>query len=252
MTKTYQFFHPKEVHPKQWRVVGVQNITHPMPRKPEWRTLGPERSKLRSCQPSCTSQNEQDECETLSKKVEYKDMEYVNFKPITDLEKEIFSKCSINQPPMSYPSPLKVSDKLTPCSKTTYSNVTHWFQQSQSNVDKFWKDDIALVKTLRQYHFASNVLEGHTQWKFQKYRILHQVIDVIAIHLEGMNRCLDFHGTTPVDQGFRHCVLNLHCLKAMALKEVKHLMMVIMLDKDHIHYSDTFGNVFKEDTLHRK
>ena len=100
-------------------------------------------------------------------------MEYVTFDPVTDLEKEIFSKCSFDQPPMSDPSPLKMSDKPSPCSKTTYSNVTHWLQQSQKDVDTFWKDDTALVKDLRQYHFASNVLEGHTQWKFQKSRILH-------------------------------------------------------------------------------
>ena len=81
-------------------------------------------------------------------------MEYVTFNPVTDLEKEIFSKCSFNQPPMSDPSPLKVSDKLSPCSKTTYSNATCWLQQSQSNIDKFWRDDTALVKALRQYHFA--------------------------------------------------------------------------------------------------
>ena len=99
-------------------------------------------------------------------------MEYLTFKSIMELEKEIFSKCSLNQLPMSYPSPLKGSDKPSPCSKTTYSNATHWLQQSQDNIDKFWKDDMALVKALRQYHFASNILEGHTQWKFQKSRIL--------------------------------------------------------------------------------
>ena len=29
-------------------------------------------------------------------------------------------------------------------------------------------------------------------------------------------------------------------------------MMVIMLDEEHMHYSDTFGNIFKEDTLCKK
>ena len=114
---------------------------------------------------------------------------------------------------MSDPSPLKMLDKPSPCSKTTYSSVTHWLQQNHSNVDTFWKDDMALVKAPRQYHFASNVLEGCTQWKFQKSRILHPVLDVIAIHLEDMNRCLDFCSTMPVDQGFRHHDLNLHHLK---------------------------------------
>ena len=35
-------------------------------------------------------------------------------------------------------------------------------------------------------------------------------------------------------------------------KEVEHLMMVIMLDEDHTHYSDAFGNIFEEDTLRKK
>ena len=179
-------------------------------------------------------------------------MEYVTFDPVTDLEKEIFSKCSFDQPLMSDLSPLKMSDKPSPCSKTPYNNATHWLQHSQSNIDTFWKNDMALVKALRQYHFASNILEGQTQWKFQKSRILHWVLNVIAIHLEGMNRSLDFHGTTPTDQGFRHHDPNLCCLKATAVKEVKHLMMVIVFDEDHTHYSDAFGNIFKEDTLHKK
>ena len=62
---------------------------------------------------------------------------------------------------------------------------------------------MALVKALRQYHLISNVLEGQTQWKFQKSWILHWVLDVIAINMESMKRCLDFHDSTPVDQGFR-------------------------------------------------
>ena len=28
--------------------------------------------------------------------------------------------------------------------------------------------------------------------------------------------------------------------------------MIIVLDEDHIHYSDAFGNIFKEDTLWKK
>ena len=60
------------------------------------------------------------------------------------------------------------------------------------------------MKALRQYHFASNVLEGRTQWKFQKSRILHKVLDVIALNMESMGRCLDFHDSTPMDQEFQH------------------------------------------------
>ena len=29
-------------------------------------------------------------------------------------------------------------------------------------------------------------------------------------------------------------------------------MMIIMLDEDHTHYSDAFGNIFEEDTLYKK
>ena len=65
-------------------------------------------------------------------------------------------------------------------------------------------------------------------------------------------RCLDYHGTTPVDQTFRHHDSNLHHLKTVALAEVQHLMMIIVLDEDHMHYSDAFGNIFKEDTLCKK
>ena len=62
---------------------------------------------------------------------------------------------------------------------------------------------MALVKALRQYHFTSNVLEGQTQWRFQKSWILHKVLDVIALNLESTGRCLDFHDSMPVDQEFQ-------------------------------------------------
>ena len=60
------------------------------------------------------------------------------------------------------------------------------------------------MKALRQYHFASNVLEGQTQWKFQKLWILHKVLDVIALNMESTGRCLDFRDSMPVDQEFQH------------------------------------------------
>ena len=87
-------------------------------------------------------------------------MRYLTFAPVTELEHFIFEKCSFNQPPISHLSPLWASDKPSLSSKSTYSETTHWLQQSQSNIDHFWKKDMALVKALRQYHFASNVLEG--------------------------------------------------------------------------------------------
>ena len=129
---------------------------------------------------------------------------YLTFAQVTELEHFIFEKCSFDQPPISHPSPLRDSDKPSLSSKSTYSKMTHWLQQSQSNIDHFWKKDTALVKALRQYHLTSNILEGQTQWKFQKSQILHRVLDVIAINMESMKRCLDFHDSMPMDQGFRH------------------------------------------------
>ena len=128
---------------------------------------------------------------------------YLMFAPVTELEQFISEKCSFDQPPISHPSPLWASDKPSLSSKSTYSKTTCWLQQSQNNIDHFWKKDMALVKALRQYHFTSNVLEGQTQWKFQKSWILHKVLDVIAINMESMKRCLDFHDSMPVDQEFR-------------------------------------------------
>ena len=134
---------------------------------------------------------------------EYKEMHYLTFALVTELEHFIFEKCSFDQPPISHPSPLWDSYKPSPSSKSTYSERTHWLQQSQSNIDHFWKKDTALVKALRQYHLASNILEDQTQWKFQKSWILHRVLDVIAVNMESTKRCLDFYDLTPVDQGVR-------------------------------------------------
>ena len=179
-------------------------------------------------------------------------MHYLTFAPVTELEQFIFEKCSFDQPPISHPSPLWASDKPSLSSKSTYSETTHWLQQSQNNFDHFWKKDMALVKALRQYHFTSNVLDGQTQWKFQKSWILHKVLDVIAVNMESMKRCLDFCDSMPMDQEFRCQDPNLHCLKAVAVKEVAHLTMILILDEDHTHYSDAFGNIFKSRALCRK
>ena len=78
------------------------------------------------------------------------------------------------------------------------------------------------------------------------------MLDVIAVNMESMKRCLDFHDLTPVDQEFRHQDLNLHHLKAVAVKEVAHLTMILILDEDHTHYSDAFGNIFKSRALCKK
>ena len=96
------------------------------------------------------------------------------------------------------------------------------------------------------------MLEGWTQWKFQKLQILHKVLDVIALNMESTGRCLDFRDLMPMDQGFRHRDLNLRHLKAVVVKEVGHLTMVLVLDEDHMHYSNTFGNIFESGTLSKK
>ena len=36
------------------------------------------------------------------------------------------------------------------------------------------------------------------------------------------------------------------------VKEVAHLTMVLGLDEDHTHYSDTFGNIFESGALCKK
>ena len=209
-------------------------------------------SKSKSRKTSHTSWDEWEVHEGSRKEPKYKEMHYLTFAPVMKLEQTIFEKCSFDQPPMSHPSPLWGLDKPSLGPKSTYSKATHWLQQSQSNIEHFWKENMALVKALRQYHFTSNVLEGCTQWKFQKSQILHRVLDVTALHMEDSKRCLDFHDSTPVDQSFRHHDPNLHHLKAVAVKEVTHLTMILVLDEDHTHYSDPFGNIFKKDTLHKK
>ena len=56
----------------------------------------------------------------------------------------------------------------------------------------------------------------------------------------------------PVNQSFRHHDPNLHHLKAVMVKEVMHLTMILILDEDHTHYSDALGNIFEGDALHKK
>ena len=96
------------------------------------------------------------------------------------------------------------------------------------------------------------MLEGWTQWRFQKSQILHKVLDVIAINMESTGRCLDFHDSMPMDQEFRCQDPNLRCLKAIAVKEVEHLTMVLVLDENHMHYSDAFRNIFESGSLSKK
>ena len=82
-------------------------------------------SKSKSWKSSHASWDKWGDCETSTKEPKYKKMHYLMFTPMTDLEQELFKKCSFDQPPMSYPSPLRASDKPSPGSKSTYSNTTH-------------------------------------------------------------------------------------------------------------------------------
>ena len=95
-------------------------------------------SKSKSCK-SCTSWDEWGDHKTSTKEPEYKKMHYLTFASMMDLEHELFKKCSFDQPPVSYLSPLRASDKPSPGSKSTYSNATCWLQQSKSNISHFWR-----------------------------------------------------------------------------------------------------------------
>ena len=78
------------------------------------------------------------------------------------------------------------------------------------------------------------------------------MLDIIAINMEDMKRCLDFCDLTPMDQSFRCHYPNLHHLKAIAVNEVTHLTMILVLHEDHTHYSDAFRNIFEGDALCKK
>ena len=106
-------------------------------------------SKSKPRKMSHTSWDEREEREGSRKEPKYKDMCYLTFATVMKLEQSIFEKCSFDQPLMSHPSPLQGSDKPSLGSMSTYSKTTCWLQQSQSNIDHFWKEDTALVKALR-------------------------------------------------------------------------------------------------------
>ena len=160
-------------------------------------TKDPGTWKPKSCKVSRMLWDEWGKHEGSRKGLEYKQMHYLIFAPVMELEQFIFEKCSFDQPPISHPFPLWALDKPSLSSKNTYSETTHWLQQSQ-NINHFWKKDMTLVKALRQYHFTFNILEGQSQWKFQKSWILHKVLDVIDVNMESMKRSrlswLDAHG----------------------------------------------------------
>ena len=112
---------------------GSKRQESPLTKKVWTESLGTQKSK--SCKASHTLWDEWGKCEESRKGPEYKEMHYLTFAPVTELEHFIFEKCSFDQPPISHPSPLRASDKPSPSSKSTYSEMTPWLQQSQSNID---------------------------------------------------------------------------------------------------------------------
>ena len=94
-------------------------------------------SKSKSCKSSHVLWGKWGDFKTSTKEAKYKKMHYLMFTPMMGLEQELFKKCSFDQPPMSYPFPLRALDKPSPGSKSTYSNTTHWLQKSKSNIDHF-------------------------------------------------------------------------------------------------------------------
>ena len=65
-----------------------------------------EARKLRSRKLSRTSRDERGRHDGSKKGPDYKQMRYLMFAPVLELEMVIFKKCSFDQPPLSHPSPL--------------------------------------------------------------------------------------------------------------------------------------------------
>ena len=65
-----------------------------------------EAHKLRSCKVSHALRDEWGKRDGSKKGLDYKQMCYLMFAPVSELEQVIFEKCSFDQPPISHPSPL--------------------------------------------------------------------------------------------------------------------------------------------------
>ena len=123
----------------------------PMPQK----TL-----KSKSRKVSHTLWDEWEEHEESRKEPEYKDMHYLTFALVMELEQSIFKKCSFNQPPIFHLSPLWGLDKPSLGSKSTYSKTTCWLQQSQSNINHFWKKGYGPSESHRAVPFCFQHPQG--------------------------------------------------------------------------------------------
>ena len=87
----------------------------PPAKKVQTKSLVPQKSKSHKA-----SQDEWKKCEESRKEPEYKEMHYLTFAPVMELEQLIFEKCSFDQPPISHLSPLRGSEKPSLGSKSTY------------------------------------------------------------------------------------------------------------------------------------
>ena len=70
------------------------------------RTEDSEARKPRSRKVSRASWDERDKWDGSKKGLDYKQMHYLTFALVSELEEVIFKKCSFDQPPISHPSPL--------------------------------------------------------------------------------------------------------------------------------------------------
>ena len=76
----------------------------PPTKKAQTEDLGAHKPKPRKA--SHTSRDEWGKRDGSKKGLDYKQMRYLTFAPVMELEQFIFEKCSFNQPPISHPSPL--------------------------------------------------------------------------------------------------------------------------------------------------
>ena len=97
--------------PDKWGSSNVKN-THKSSKQRESppakkaQTEDPEARKPRSRKVSRTLRDERGRRDESKKGPDYKQMRYLTFSPVSELEQVIFEKCSFDQPPLSHPSPL--------------------------------------------------------------------------------------------------------------------------------------------------
>ena len=141
---------------------------------------------------------------------------------------------------------------VTPSSKSTYSKNHPLAPTEPEEHRPLLEKGHGPGESSKAVSLCFQYVRGLDPVEVPKSQILHKVLDVIALNMESTGRCLDFHDLMPMDQEFRCQDPNLRCLKAIVVKEVEHLTMVLVLDEDHTHYSNAFGNIFKSGALSKK